>query len=152
MNPAQSNDLQHVEKLCGRLLGQPQENVQQAIATFVQEFETKRDSLASTKATPTAMLKEAPNWLEGAKKQLDAHLDSTTSKANATLESLRRLQESIAQSNQKQKTANPTQLAKAAFQDDIGEAKEAFDQEMLLRHADVVKQYVGAFVQQIDHY
>jgi len=43
-------------------------------------------------------------------------------------------------------------LAKAAFQDDIDEAKEAFDQEMVLRHADVVKQYVGAFVQQIDRY
>ncbi|KAF8927957.1 hypothetical protein BGZ58_009994 [Dissophora ornata] len=42
------------------------------------------------------------------------------------------------------RAANATQLAKEAFQKDITEAKEAFDQEMVLRHADVVKQYVGA--------
>ncbi|KAG0044456.1 hypothetical protein BGZ83_010324 [Gryganskiella cystojenkinii] len=116
--------MEQVEQLCSRLLGQPQENVQQAIKTFVQEFEVLP--------------------------QID-HVYRNL--GNATIASLKELQESIAQSNQKQpKSANPTQLAKAAFQADIDEAREAFDQEMVLRHADVVKQYVGAFVQQIDHY
>ncbi|KAF9573462.1 hypothetical protein EC968_008547 [Mortierella alpina] len=50
------------------------------------------------------------------------------------------------------KATDPTRQAKEAFQKDIDEAREAFDQEMALRHADVVKQYVGVFVQQIDHY
>ncbi|KAF8950285.1 hypothetical protein BGZ52_003083 [Haplosporangium bisporale] len=47
---------------------------------------------------------------------------------------------------------NPTLTAKETFQKDIDDAKEAFDEEMALRHADVIKQYVGTFVQQIDHY
>ncbi|KAG0341117.1 hypothetical protein BG000_010172 [Podila horticola] len=42
--------------------------------------------------------------------------------------------------------SNPTLNAKETFQKDIDGAKEAFDEEMALRHADVIKQYVGTFV------
>jgi hypothetical protein len=49
------------------------------------------------------------------------------------------------------KGISATQLAKEAFQKKIAEDKKAFDQDMTLRHADVVKQYVGAVVQHIDY-
>ncbi|KAF9400105.1 hypothetical protein BGX21_004992 [Mortierella sp. AD011] len=99
------------------------------------------------------MLKEGPTQLQNAKTALDAGLEGTGQKTKATLERLQLLQKSIAENSKSHdKGATATQLAKEAFQKDIAEAKEAFDQEMALRHADVVKQYVGAFVQQIDHY
>ncbi|KAF9896519.1 hypothetical protein BX616_007294, partial [Lobosporangium transversale] len=70
-----------------------------------------------------------------------------------TLERLQALSQSIKEGAQKKdRSISATQRAKEAFQKDIDEAKEAFDQEMALRHADVVKQYVGTFVQQIDHF
>ncbi|KAF9173813.1 hypothetical protein BGX20_002030 [Mortierella sp. AD010] len=125
---AQHSKNADVYQLYSRILGDPQPNVESAISTFVQEFETRRPLLSIDKTTVN-MLKEGPTQLQNAKTALDAGLEGTG-----------------------QKSATATQLAKEAFQKDIAEAKEAFDQEMALRHADVVKQYVGAFVQQIDHY
>ncbi|KAF9104274.1 hypothetical protein BGX27_010173 [Mortierella sp. AM989] len=141
-----------VHQLYSRILGHPQPNVERAISTFVQEFETKRSSLVKDDSM-IHILKDAPDQLKDAKIALDTGLESTSQKSKATLERLQLLQKSIAENSQNQiKTISSTQLVKEAFQKDITEAKEAFDQEMNLRHADVVKQYVGAFVQQIDHY
>ncbi|KAF9353158.1 hypothetical protein BGX26_009069 [Mortierella sp. AD094] len=140
-----------IYQLYSRILGNPQPNIERAISTFVQEFETKRPSLGVDMTTN--ILKEAPTQLKDAKTALDARLEGTSQKTKATLEKLQLLQKSIAENSQsRDKAVTATQLVKEAFQKDITEAKEAFDQEMALRHADVVKQYVGAFVQQIDHY
>ncbi|KAI7818157.1 hypothetical protein BC939DRAFT_506785 [Gamsiella multidivaricata] len=142
-----------VHELYSRLLGNPQANVERAITTFVEEFETKRGSLEVGDDTIVPMLRNTPAQLNEAKETLNSGLGSTGDKAKMTLERLQRLQQSIAMgSENKDKAATATQLSKEAFQMDIDEAKAAFDQEMALRHADVVKQYVGAFVQQIDHY
>ncbi|KAF9204323.1 hypothetical protein BGZ49_005423 [Haplosporangium sp. Z 27] len=141
-----------VYQLYSRILGNPRSNVDAAISTFVQEFETKRPSIVKD-GTMINMLKDAPAQLQDSKIALDSGLERTSQKTKGTLERLQLLQKSIANNSQNdEKTVTATQLAKEAFQKDIAEAKEAFDQEMALRHADVVKQYVGAFVQQIDHY
>ncbi|KAF9427121.1 hypothetical protein BGZ76_002467 [Entomortierella beljakovae] len=147
--PEHSTD---IHQLYSRILGYPQQNVEKAISSFVQEFETKRSSLAQDENT-RVMLKDAPAQLENAKATLGTDLEGVRVKTSATLERLQLLQKSISDNSQNhEKTVTATQLAKEAFQKDISEAKDAFDQEMALRHADVVKQYVGAFVQQIDHY
>ncbi|KAI1316070.1 hypothetical protein EDD11_010459 [Mortierella claussenii] len=142
-----------VHQLYSRILGDPQTNVDKAIATFLQEFETKRTLLIDKNDTMIPMLQEAPSHLRESKGRLEAGLGSTNWKSKTTLARLETLQQSVAASSQENvKPMNATQMAKEVFQKDIAEAKEAFDQEMALRHADVVKQYVGAFVQQIDHY
>ncbi|KAI8598031.1 hypothetical protein EDD21DRAFT_199517 [Dissophora ornata] len=134
-----------VGELYSLILGNPQANVDKAITTFVQEFETKRTFLTAKNDTTIPMLRDTPARLNSAKGSLDAAIDSTSRKATTTLERLQLLQQTIATSSEKMdRAANATQLAKEAFQKDITEAKEAFDQEMVLRHADVVKQYVGA--------
>ncbi|KAG0254354.1 hypothetical protein BG011_005816, partial [Mortierella polycephala] len=130
----------------------PQTNVDQAVNTFVQEFETKRTVLSLQDDRAVSTLQDVPQRLDSAKKDLDVKLEGTSTRARTVLEKLQLLQ-SVIESSQKQgKDANPAQTAKAAFLKDITDAKEAFDQEMALRHADVVKQYVGSVVQQMDHY
>ncbi|KAF9181304.1 hypothetical protein BGZ51_005542 [Haplosporangium sp. Z 767] len=99
-----------------------------------------------------SMLQDVPQRLDSAKKDLDVKLEGTSTRAKTTLEKLQLLQSIVENSQKQEKNANPAQTAKAAFLKDITDAKEAFDQEMALRHADVVRQYVGSVVQQMDHY
>ncbi|ORZ28621.1 hypothetical protein BCR41DRAFT_391067 [Lobosporangium transversale] len=129
--------------------GDPQVNVDKAINTFLKEFETKkRTSLTENHQRIASMLKQSSGNIAQAKELFDTDLNSRT-----TLERLQALSQSIKEGAQKKdRSISATQRAKEAFQKDIDEAKEAFDQEMALRHADVVKQYVGTFVQQIDHF
>ncbi|KAG0365385.1 hypothetical protein BGZ54_006564 [Gamsiella multidivaricata] len=138
-----------VHELYSRLLGNPQANVERAITTFVEEFETKRGSLEVGDDTIVPMLRNTPAQLNEAKETLNSGLGSTGDKGEETPLDIVELYYTF---TNKDKAATATQLSKEAFQMDIDEAKAAFDQEMALRHADVVKQYVGAFVQQIDHY
>ncbi|CAO3573540.1 unnamed protein product [Mortierella alpina] len=134
-------------------LGNPQTNVEEAVTTFVHEFETRRASLNGHQSSTLSTLQETPLRLSSAKDALESGFGNTSAKATTTLEKLQALQRDLAQDSQTRVEAtNPTRQAKEAFQKDIDEAREAFDQEMALRHADVVKQYVGVFVQQIDHY
>ncbi|KAF9987117.1 hypothetical protein BGZ65_005045 [Modicella reniformis] len=106
-------------------------------------IQTKKTTLDTEGGNTLQQLKDTPMRLKEAKEGL----------ARTTMERLQLLQQVVTASSQKtEKVASTTQLAKEAFQKDIAEAKEAFDQEMALRHSDAVKQYVGVFVQQIDHY
>ncbi|KAF9980878.1 hypothetical protein BGZ75_007867, partial [Mortierella antarctica] len=131
----------------------PQTNVDEAVTTFVHEFETRRALQPEDRSSPLSSLQETPLQLSIAKEALESGLGNTSAKARTTFEKLQALQRDLAEDSQARvEAANPTRQAKEAFQKDIDEAREAFDQEMALRHADVVKQYVGAFVQQIDHY
>ncbi|KAG0245983.1 hypothetical protein BGX31_005047 [Mortierella sp. GBA43] len=130
----------------------PQANLDKAIATFVDEFDTKKTELDSASGDTLHQLKETSGHLKEAKDALDAGLDSTTLKSSTTAERLQLLQQAVVTSSQTDKPMSATQLAKEAYRKKMTEEKEAFDQDMELRHADVVKQYVGAFVQQIDHY
>ncbi|KAF9938019.1 hypothetical protein BGZ67_000658 [Mortierella alpina] len=133
--------------------GNPQTNVDEAVTTFVHEFETRRALQPEDRSSPLSSLQETPLQLSIAKEALESGLGNTSAKARTTSEKLQALQRDLAEDSQARvEAANPTRQAKEAFQKDIDEAREAFDQEMALRHADVVKQYVGAFVQQIDHY
>ncbi|KAF9955411.1 hypothetical protein BGZ72_003760 [Mortierella alpina] len=133
--------------------GNPQTNVDEAVATFVHEFETRRALLPGDNNSTISALQETPLQLSNAKDALETGLENTSAKATTALEKLQALQRDLAEESQARvEAANPTRQAKEAFQKDIDEAREAFDQEMALRHADVVKQYVGVFVQQIDHY
>ncbi|KAF9388820.1 hypothetical protein CPB97_000346 [Podila verticillata] len=138
--------------LFNRLLGNPQDNVTKAISTFVQEFETKRaTSLPDPNDSLVSDLRMVPETLEDAKRGLTIDLDVTSAKAKSTAKRLEELQKVISASKGSSRL-NPTLTAKETFQKDIDDAKDAFDEEMALRHADVIKQYVGTFVQQIDHY
>ncbi|KAF9134545.1 hypothetical protein BGW39_006638 [Mortierella sp. 14UC] len=130
-----------VHALYSRILGNPQANADKAIFTFQEEFEAKKTLFTEKDNKTVSTLQQIPAQLSNVKEHLDA------------VEKLQALQQSIAASSQNREiSANPTRSAKEAFQKDITDAREAFDQEMALRHADVVKQYVGAFVQQIDRY
>ncbi|KAG0297633.1 hypothetical protein BGZ96_005510 [Linnemannia gamsii] len=142
-----------VHALYSRLLGNPQANADKAISTFQEEFETKKTLFTEKDDETLSTLQQTPAQLNSAKEYLDNNLNSTQSNANLAVEKLQALQQAIfANSQAREKSANPTRSAKEAFQKDITDARDAFDQEMALRHADVVKQYVGVFVQQIDHF
>ncbi|KAF9932701.1 hypothetical protein FBU30_007544 [Linnemannia zychae] len=142
-----------VYALYSRILGDPQANADKAINTFQEEFEAKKTLFAEKDNEAIVALRCAPTQLNNAKEHLESDISSTQSAAKLTAAKLQELQQSIAVNKQNlENSKNPTRSAKEAFLKDITDAKEAFDQEMALRHADVVKQYVGAFVQQIDHY
>ncbi|KAK3826043.1 MAG: hypothetical protein J3Q66DRAFT_329262 [Benniella sp.] len=141
-----------VHELYSRILGHPQANLDKAINTFVDEFETKKTAALDTRSGETLnQLKETPTHLREAKEALDAGLESTTQKASTTARRLQLLQQAIVASSKTEKGISATQLAKEAFRKKIAEDKKAFDQDMTLRHADVVKQYVGAVVHHIDY-
>ncbi|KAF9909503.1 hypothetical protein EC991_008485 [Linnemannia zychae] len=142
-----------VHALYSRILGNPQANAEKAISTFQEEFEAKKTLFTEKDDKTLSKLQQISAQLTSAKDHLDTSLSGTQSAAKQAVEKLQALQQSIAANSQNRETsANPTRSAKETFQKDITDAREAFDQEMALRHADVVKQYVGAFVQQIDHY
>ncbi|KAF8944273.1 hypothetical protein BGZ47_004448 [Haplosporangium gracile] len=139
-----------VQTLYSRLLGNPQVNADKAISTFREEFEAKKTLFTEKDDGIVSTLQQVPAQLISAKEHLDSNLSSTQSTA---VEKLQALQQAIAASSQAcEKPTNPTRSAKEVFEKDINDARDAFDQEMALRHADVVKQYVGMFVQQIDYY
>ncbi|KAG0380767.1 hypothetical protein BGX24_005412 [Mortierella sp. AD032] len=143
----------NVHLLFTRILGNPQVNATKAISTFKEEFEAKKTLFTEKDDGAVSTLQLVPAQLNNVKEHLDTGLNSTQSAATLVVEKLQALQQAIATSTQnREKSSNPTRSAKEAFQKDITDAREAFDQEMALRHADVVKQYVGAFVQHIDHY
>lgn len=142
-----------VHALYSRLLGNPQANADKAISTFQEEFEAKKTLFTEKDDETVSKLQRIPALLSSAKEHLDSDISGTQSTAKLTVERLQALQQAIAVKSQaREKSANPTRSAKAAFENDINDAREAFDQEMALRHADVVRQYVGAFVNQIDRY
>ncbi|KAG0321215.1 hypothetical protein BGZ99_004068, partial [Dissophora globulifera] len=108
---------------------------------------TKRTSLAIKDDITLRSLKESPTCLKESKEALQAGLEGVASQATTTLERLQLLKRSVVPTSQNTiKPVNPAEVAKEAFLKDIAKAKEAFDQEMALRHADVVKQYVGACI------
>ncbi|KAF9328862.1 hypothetical protein BGZ91_000805 [Linnemannia elongata] len=142
-----------VHALCSRLLGNPQANADKAISTFQEEFEAKKTLFTENDGETISRLQQIPAQLSSAKEHLDSKISGTQSTAKLAVEKLQALQQAIAANSQaREKSTNPTRSAKEAFENDINDAREAFDQEMALRHADVVNQYVGAFVNQIDHY
>ncbi|KAF9094038.1 hypothetical protein BGX23_002587 [Mortierella sp. AD031] len=142
-----------VYTLYSRLLGNPQANADKAISTFREEFEAKKTLFTEKDDETVSTLRQIPAQLNSAKEHLDVGLKDTQATGKLAVERLQALQQSIAANSQaREKSANPTRSAKEAFEKDITDAKEAFDQEMALRHADVVKQYVGVFVHQIDRY
>ncbi|KAG0297199.1 hypothetical protein BGZ97_004332 [Linnemannia gamsii] len=151
--PAPAPGTADVHALYSRLLGNPQANADKAISTFREEFEAKKTLFTKKDDETLSTLQQTPAQLNSAKEHLDNNLNNTQLNASLAIQKLQALHQAITVTSQaREKSANPTRSAKMAFQKDIADARDAFDQEMSLRHADVVKQYVGAFVQQIDHY
>ncbi|KAF9419982.1 hypothetical protein BGZ94_009261 [Podila epigama] len=136
-------------ELFDKLVGHPHANLDKAVSSMVHEFETKRNTASTSVESLVSGLRMVPAALKDAQEGLDSDLDVANTKAQSVASRLLELQKAVSSSSQGGTQFNPTLKAKEAFQKDIDEAREAFDQEMALRHADAVKQYVGTFVQQI---
>ncbi|KAG0245039.1 hypothetical protein BGW41_004296 [Actinomortierella wolfii] len=142
-------------QLISALLGDPHANLNKATADMIHAFEVIPESqkkAGNNKATRTAMMKqlsEAPTKFLESQPLLDQQLDHTSSQVSSTLERLQQLQNMVNESKQRRatKTEHPIMAEKRAFEKEIKEAKDSFDEEMALRHNDMIRQYVGTFVQ-----
>ncbi|KAG0269923.1 hypothetical protein DFQ27_001472 [Actinomortierella ambigua] len=138
--------------LISTLLGDPHANLEKATSDMIHAFEPKAGKGGGQhKAARVAMMKqlsEAPTKILESQPLLDKQLDHTTAQVSTTLERLQQLQSMLNETKQRKaaKTEHPIQAQKRAFEKEIQEAKESFDQEMTLRHNDMIKQYVGTFV------